>query len=461
MTVQKIQNDLEQLSAITSRIDDSINNKDSRIEESVSQILWSRNSIARFLNTSPLILNTYVTWKTILLPGFAIIAPVLAIIIPFFVLRILHPDQAFELPEYIDRVKDVLLKQITIPNMLRARSQEDRLGRLLESLFIGFTLIMFILSLWNQIQSSLHQRAIWYDIDARGGELKTVYTVAKSIVGRLQELPLKKKKSIKYCLERGEKAILAGKSFDNLDNVTSFGHVWNDSSSIHEMIAWISEIDVLSAIASMESICIPKLQTKLGITLKNVYHPNLKICISNNYSAALRHTLLTGPNRGGKSTYCKAVGLAVLTAQSWGFAWATSMSWSPFHTITTALEHEGKMGVASTFEAEIDFAKSVLAATGGSTFVMMDEIFHSTNAHDGLIASRIFLEKLYVKPNTVSVISTHFKELAECYEKTAQCLKMDATVNEDTSLSYSYKAVEGISDISSVLEILKEKGLIE
>jgi DNA mismatch repair ATPase MutS len=137
------------------------------------------------------------------------------------------------------------------------------------------------------------------------------------------------------------------------------------------------------------------------------------------------------------------------------------MSWSPFHTITSALEHEGTIGVASTFEAEIEFAKSVLQPSIGSAFVMMDEIFHSTNAHDGLVASRIFLEKLYVKPNTISVISTHFKELAEQYIKTAQCLQMEATVNDDTSLRYSYKAVNGISDISSVMEILKEKGLAE
>jgi hypothetical protein len=36
---------------------------------------------------------------------------------------------------------------------------------------------------------------------------------------------------------------------------------------------------------------------------------------------------------------------------------------------------------------------------------------------------------------------------------------MEATVNDDTSLRYSYKAVNGISYISSVMEILKEKGL--
>jgi DNA mismatch repair ATPase MutS len=137
------------------------------------------------------------------------------------------------------------------------------------------------------------------------------------------------------------------------------------------------------------------------------------------------------------------------------------MSWSPFHTITSALEHEGKLGVSSTFEAEIEFAKSVLALPEkGPVFIMMDEIFHSTNAHDGLVASKVFLDKLYKKLNTVSLISTHFMDLAETYKERIQCLQMEATVLPDESLSYSYRAIPGISDISSVLEILKEKGLV-
>ena len=458
-TLQKIRTSLTNLTPITERIDDSIKNTDSRIEESVLQILWSRKSVARFLNTSPWILNIYFLWKTVLLPAFAIIAPVLAIIVPFFVLRMFHPESAYELPEYLERVKEVLLKQITIPSMLRARSQDDRMGRVLESLFIGFTLVMFIMSLWNQIQSSLHQRAIWYDIDARGGEIKTLYTTAKAIVSDLQTLPLKKKKAIRHCLERGETIVQAAVVFESLDNVTAFGNVWNDSNSVQNIITWIAEIDALSAIASLKSICIPKIQSAIGITLRDVYHPSLKTCISNNYSSSRSHALLTGPNRGGKSTFCKAVGLAVITAQSWGFAWARTMSWSPFSRITSALEHEGKLGVASTFEAEIEFAKSVLAPTGGSSFIMMDEIFHSTNAHDGLIASRIFLEQLYTKPNTMSLISTHFKALAEQYTDSVQCLQMEVTGQEDSSLLYSYKAIAGISEISSVMEILKEKGL--
>jgi DNA mismatch repair ATPase MutS len=92
---------------------------------------------------------------------------------------------------------------------------------------------------------------------------------------------------------------------------------------------------------------------------------------------------------------------------------------------------------------------------------MMDEIFHSTNAADGLAASQVFLSRLYAKSGIVSIVSTHYKDLAETYKNQAMPLCMEATEQSDKTLTYSYKVVPGISDKSSVMEILKERGLYE
>ena len=171
--------------------------------------------------------------------------------------------------------------------------------------------------------------------------------------------------------------------------------------------------------------------------------------------------LLTGPNRGGKSTYCKAIGLAIVTAQTWGFAYAESMTWSPFATVLTALEPCGKLGYCSTFEAEIEFAKNVLKAPNEKTpaFVMMDEIFHSTNAHDGVAASKVFLSQLYEKPDTISIVSTHYAELTKIFEGRVSAQQLVAT-ESDGVLTYTYKVAPGVSSLSSVMEILEERGLL-
>jgi len=94
----------------------------------------------------------------------------------------------------------------------------------------------------------------------------------------------------------------------------------------------------------------------------------------------------------------------------------------------------------------------------------MDEIFHSTNAIDGEEASRIFLDRLYALPQHASLISTHYTQLPETYteKKIIQPLCLQASINpvEKDSLVYTYKIRKGINALSSVREILKERGLL-
>jgi DNA mismatch repair ATPase MutS len=286
-----------------------------------------------------------------------------------------------------------------------------------------------------------------------------MYKVAKSVLTTLKTLSPKAQRAAATLIDSGEAAVLLCKDLEPLDGVSTFGCVWNNSEPIRILKVWLSQVDCYSSIASLETICFPTISTTPGIKLTGVYHPFVKGCVPNNLISE-GASILTGPNRGGKSTYCKAVGLAVVTAQSWGFAWAKQMIFSPFKAIVTALEPAGLLGSLSTFEAEIEFAKSVLAIKTVPAFVMMDEIFHSTNAGDGLEASRVFMKQLYMKRSIVSIISTHYKDLAESFASVAAAIQMEATVGENGLLVYSYKVAPGVSDKSSVMEILKERGLL-
>jgi DNA mismatch repair ATPase MutS len=94
---------------------------------------------------------------------------------------------------------------------------------------------------------------------------------------------------------------------------------------------------------------------------------------------------------------------------------------------------------------------------------MMDEIFHSTNATDGIAASTVFLKHLYERPDTISIISTHYKELANVFgdqKGSAESYQMVAQMGENGVLTYTYTLAPGISDTSSVMEILAERGLL-
>ena len=453
-------------------IDELSEAKDSRISESVSQILWKPDSFGAILNTSSLALNTIVTWKTLVLPGFAILMPLIAVIVPYIFLK--FTQSSISSADYLQRVRGVLLQQITIPSPLRSRGADDRLGFFLESLFIGLTLAMFISSLWNQITTSLHQRAIWFDCADRGREILATIHSAQRMLACMKRMNVKHQRALRHVMNAGESALEKCAHVLAYDNIAAFGALWNDPTTLDALKAWIGHVDVLVSIAALPRICFPKMIETKMLEIQGVHHPAIESCISNNFlPSPVFHVLLTGPNRGGKSTYCKALGLAVVTAQSWGYAWADSMRFSPFSAIHTALETHGVLGNYSTFEAEIEFAKAVLGAARGDCgfktpgalktaplFVMMDEIFHSTNASDGVAASKVFMQQLYAEPLVISMISTHYKELADTFRDVAVPMQLLSDEESDGRLRYSYKVAPGISTKSSVMEILIERGLV-
>ncbi len=449
------------LENIEPSIIDDLENNDSRITDSVQQILWNKSSFGNFLNTNPLVLKTVVTWKTIVLPGFALLMPLLALIVPYIYYK--FSNKAVDSSEYLLRVRSALLQQISVPTVLTKwrGTRHDRLGFMLESLFIGLTLAMFISSLWNQVTAAFHQRSIWNDLVLRGQSIQNMVQSAKQILTSLRKLPLRNQKALKHVIENGETALDSCSGIVGLEPVPTFGYVWNNPDCLMKLKSWIAHVDVLVCIAGLDKICFPTyLRGEARIELYNVTHPFIKNCTSNTFISS-GNSLVTGPNRGGKSTFCKALGLAIITAQSWGFSFAHTMRFTPFAHILTALEPSGKLGEYSTFESEIQFAKSVLATTIDSpVFVMMDEIFHSTNANDGVAASKVFMDQLYAKKNVVSLISTHYRELADTYKEQVQLLQLLSDILPSGRLLYKYKLAKGVSSNSSVMEILIERGLV-
>jgi hypothetical protein len=447
--------DQEAIQSITS------NTKDPLVDESLHQIFWKQDSFGSFLNTFPTVLNGIITWKTILLPGIAILMPLIALIVPFIFLS-MTSTKPISTSDYLVNVKQVLLQQISIPSVLRSRGSDDRFGFLLESLFIGITLATFISSLWNQIQSALHLRSIWNSVKVQGRAVLSLVSSFKRILDILKGEPIKYQRILRSHIERGDIIYASAKVLEECDEISAYGTLWNKKDMLDEICNWIGHIDVYTSIASLSSICLPKHTVNSKLRIIDVGHPELQTCIHNSFSTEKPHMILTGPNRGGKTTFCRALGLAILTAQSWGFAWARRMEFSPFSAIYTALETNGVLGNMSKFEAEIEFAKHVLSSKG-PTFVMMDEIFHSTNATDGVAASTVFLKHLYERPDIISIISTHYKELANVFGDQggpASAYQMVATTDENGTLTYTYTIAPGVSETSSVMEILAERGLL-
>jgi len=250
-----------------------------------------------------------------------------------------------------------------------------------------------------------------------------------------------------------------------------FGDAWNSPGWVQALLEKGGELDMLAAIALKKRTCFPTVADHMRIT--DLYHPGLQQGkrIYNSIEMGTQdrraHVLLTGPNRGGKSTLLKSLGAATLMAQTVGVVFARHAELPVFDNIITALSLQDVIGEMSLFEAEIEFAKDVKKhIVSGKTFLMMDEIFHGTNAHDGVEASQVFLDDLYRTPVPLfSVVSTHYMDLPTRYGSTdglTQNLCMEASVDpaDPDRLIYSYKIQDGVNRCSSVREILRERGLL-
>lgn len=426
---------------------------DSRLKEYYNQILWSKESFLSPLNHVSILTECIIFLRTILLPGISVILPLLILASPFILYSIMGKDMT------ISSYLQVLLRSIkkTVPSVLGAPRFQGK-GDVIEMgeqlVHIGVSLVMLIVNVWNQISSALHMRNIVADMRKRA-QSALIFTEATRRLSTILEIPFQ------------------ATSWSN-DTMRLFGTAWMNPESIHSIVKQAGYLDMITTLAMQKRICFPSyVENSTMLCLKDVYHPGIsfKRRMYNTITMGGEkkpHVLLTGPNRGGKSTLLKSLGTAVLMSQTVGIVFARSAQMPVFNTIITALNTTDVVGKMSLFEAEIEFAKNVREsiAKGCPIFLMMDEIFHGTNAHDGVEASQIFLDSIYSQPpsnKVFSVISTHYMDLPNKYGATAtQNLCMDATIdpNNPDRLRYSYKLMDGINKYSSVREILFERGLI-
>ena len=179
----------------------------------------------------------------------------------------------------------------------------------------------------------------------------------------------------------------------------------------------------------------------------------ISVIFSNN-----RNALLTGPNKGGKSTVLRALSINALLAHTYGCT-IGHLKATPFQKMFVCLKPDDLPGSKSRFEREIEFTAHTLKYKE-PILIFIDELYHSTNPSDALRSCQIYCKQLWDKPNVVSVISTHLFELVEKAPNTIQKLCCPATIETDGNIRFSYSLQTGICKVSSVDTLLKHNGLL-
>ena len=429
---------------------------DKRHAEYYTQILWTPDSRFAWINKIDWVGELVLFFRTLFLPGLAVLLPLIVFIAPFFIYHFVL-KQPLSFSQYLTLVQDALKK--AAPSVLgkprfAGRGGVAEVGE--QFIHVGVSIAMFVASMWNQVSAAMNMRRVAADMRRRAAATRRLTDATArlaTLIGVSVDLPTE--------WPDGDLAL--------------FGSAWNESASIDRLLRAAGRLDMLVAVASKKRTCFVSVGSELVID--ELYHPGIapekrvyNTIRMTGASGEQTHVLLTGPNRGGKSTLLKSLGVAVLMAQTFGIAFGRRATLPIFHDIITALSPSDTLGAMSLFEAEIDFAKDVRERIVGRIpdqpiFLMMDEIFHGTNAHDGVEASQVFLDELYKESTSVySVISTHYMDLPSRYGDTqTQNLCMNASVDptDPDRLLYTYRLNRGVNAFSSVREILRERGLLK
>jgi hypothetical protein len=176
------------------------------------------------------------------------------------------------------------------------------------------------------------------------------------------------------------------------------------------------------------------------------------------------HAICTGPNRGGKSTFLRSTLTNLALAHLWGLAFASKCILTPVEWVISSLRLEDRPGQASLFEREVSVAGDIVQRIReGKTrgWIVIDELFHTTNPPDAATASQLFLQQLWLSNLTSSIVSTHLFSHAEEAPPNVQRLCVDSVANDSTDkIEYKYKVVSGVNRMSSVRELLLESKVV-
>jgi DNA mismatch repair ATPase MutS len=173
---------------------------------------------------------------------------------------------------------------------------------------------------------------------------------------------------------------------------------------------------------------------------------------------------LTGANMAGKSTFIKAVGIAVFLAHIGMGVPAKKMKLSFFDGIISNIQVTDNIAKGeSFFFNEVQRIKNTIERIndGKKWMILIDELFKGTNQQDAVKCSTTVIEGLRKMSNALFILSTHLYEIGEPLQQYPNIqFRYFETAVQDGQLLFSYQLKNGVSNDRLGYLILKREGVV-
>jgi len=239
------------------------------------------------------------------------------------------------------------------------------------------------------------------------------------------------------------------------------------------LIDLIYELDVLISMAQVVKkfkFSFPEFisdENNAQVDVTGLWHPFVNNPQTNDlrFDKEENFIFLTGPNMAGKTTYLKAVGVAVYLAHLGYGVPAQKMKLTPFNNIFSSINTSDNLSKGySYFYSEVLRVKeaAIKLKKHKKSLMIFDELFRGTNVKDAYDGSLLVIKGLMQWQESVFILSSHLIELAkEVSEiKNIKFNYFESGIVNNKPI-FSYKILEGISDERLGLLILKNAGIEE
>ncbi len=171
--------------------------------------------------------------------------------------------------------------------------------------------------------------------------------------------------------------------------------------------------------------------------------------------------VLTGPNRGGKSTYLRQAALIVIMAQMGSFVPARAVRMGIVDRVFTRIGASDNLARGrSTFMVEMTETAAILHTATARSLILLDEVGRGTSTYDGLAIAWAAIEYLHARVHAKTLFATHYFELTELAEQLSGVKNYHVSVKETGGSVVFLRRVEpGAADRSYGIEVAKLAGL--
>ena len=276
-------------------------------------------------------------------------------------------------------------------------------------------------------------------------------------------------------------ALVAVKSFKTGGNSLSFGQMTKADrlfrvtyrKGVNKMMELVRTLDVCMSVGNVaeekgfgfaEAVSEPD----SFIDMENVWHPSLTKPVANDVRIDSQENVyfLTGVNMAGKSTFMKAVSIALYLSQMGFPVPAKSIRFTPVDGIFTSINVPDDISQGySHFYAEVLRVKGIAekVAEGLRLFIIFDELFKGTNVKDAYDATLAVTDAYASHRNCLYIISTHIVEVGPALAQKCGNVQFRflPTQMDGNRLVYPYKVAEGISADRHGMTIIMNEKILE